>query len=235
MRKSYVLLVLGIVVFLASCRKDPATLTLTVQPKWGTDNLQLNTTYAVNGGYLQFHNLGLYLSHIKLIKTDNSEVEADSVALMWYTGSEIKIKLSPIEGDYKGIKFGVGLDSIQNNINPADVDPQSAYYDNSLYWAMNLEHLFIQMEGASGTQSNLGSIFFYHIGTDPMYRTATANKTFSVSAGQNTSLTLNADVSKVFNGTNAVNVITEPTTHSTDNVATAQKVADNFSQIFTLQ
>ena len=100
---------------------------------------------------------------------------------------------------------------------------------------MNLEHLFIQMEGASGTQSNLGSIFFYHIGTDPMYRITTVNKTFSVSAGQNTNLVLNADVSKVFTGTNAINVITEPTTHSTDNVATAQKVADNFSQIFTLQ
>lgn len=235
MRKYYVLLFMGIALFLASCRKDPATLSLTVQPKWGSDNLQLNTTYSSTGGYMNFSSFGMYLSHIKLVKADNSEVEVDSMALINYANNAIKIDLKAVEGSYKGIKFGIGLDSAQNAISPAQVDDQSAYKPDVLYWAQGLDHLFIAMEGHSGSTSSLGNIFFYHIGTNAMYRTTEVDQPFSVAAGGSTSLTLDADISKVFSGANGVNVLTQPGTHSTDSVAIAVKVADNFTQIFTLQ
>lgn len=236
MRKWYVLICLGLVLFIASCRKDPATLTLTVQPRWGSDNLQLNnTTYSSPGGYMKFSSFGMYLSHIKLVKTDNTEVEVDSMALIWYTGNAIKIDLKAVDGSYKGIKFGIGLDSVQNSISPAQVDDNSAYKPDVLYWPMGLNHLFIQMEGHSGSTDNLGNSFFYHIGTDAMYRTTEVDKSFSIAQGNSTNLKLDADVSKVFSGPNAVNVLTQPGTHSTDSVGIAVKVADNFTQIFTLQ
>lgn len=235
MRKYYVLLFMGIALFLASCRKDPATLSLTVQPKWGSDNLQLNTTYSSTGGYMNFSSFGMYLSHIKLVKADNSEVEVDSMALINYANNAIKIDLKAVEGSYKGIKFGIGLDSAQNAISPAQVDDLSAYKPDVLYWSQGLDHLFIAMEGHSGSTSSLGSTFFYHIGTNTMYRTTEADQPFTVAAGSSTSLTLDADISKVFSGANGVNVLTQPGTHSTDSVAIAVKVADNFTQIFTLQ
>lgn len=236
MRKVYVLLFIGLALGLASCHKDPATLSLTLQPKWGSDNLQLNnTTYSSPGGYMKFSSFGMYLSHIKLVKSDNSEVEVDSMALIWYTGSAIKIDLKAVDGSYKGIKFGIGLDSVQNSISPAQVDDNSAYKPDVLYWPMGLNHLFIQMEGHSGSTTSLGNSFFYHIGTDVMYRTTEVDKAFTIANGSATNLVLDADVSKVFSGTNAVNVLTQPGTHSTDSVGIAVKVADNFTQIFTLQ
>lgn len=235
MRKYYVLVLMGLALSLASCRKDPATLSLTVQPKWGSDNLRLNTVYSSTYGYMNFSSFGMYLSHIKLVKTDNSEVEVDSMALINYADNAIKIDLRAVEGSYKGIKFGIGLDSLQNSISPAQVDDHSAYKPDVLYWPLGLDHLFIAMEGHSGSTSSLGNIFFYHIGTNAMYRTTEVDQPFSIAAGSSTDLTLAADVSKVFSGVNGVNVLTQPGTHSTDSVGIAAKVADNFTQIFTLQ
>jgi hypothetical protein len=236
MRRYSTYIATALILFLASCKKDPATLQIRFTPTWGNDALKVHTTYSSPSGYLSFTSLDMYLSHIKLIKTDNSEIEVDSAVLILYNDNAITINLNPVKGDYKGIKLGIGLDSLQNNINPADVpDNDPVYKDNTLYWTMNREHLFIQMEGASGSNSTLGSIFFYHIGFDSLYRSASVTKSFSVADGQSTTLNLKADIQQVFNGTNAVNVISEPSTHTDDYPVVARKVADNFTQIFSIQ
>lgn len=236
MRRYSILVALAFVLFLASCKKDPATLQIRFTPTWGSDALKLHTTYSSPSGYLSFSSFDMYLSHIKLIKTDNSEVEVDSAVLILYNDNTITINLNPSKGDYKGIKFGIGLDSIQNNISPDNVpDNDPVYKDNTLYWDTNRKHLFIQMEGASGTNSTLGSIFFYHIGFDSLYRSASVVKSFSVADGKSTTLNLNADIQQVFTGSNAVNIISEPSTHTDDYPVVAHKVADNFTQIFSIQ
>ena len=236
MKKLYFCLVVAFALLLSSCHKDPATLQIRFQPKWGADDFKLNTVYQTPDGYMKFSSLGMYMSHIRLIRNDNSEVEVDSAVLLLYRDNAFTINLNAVKGDYKGIKFGIGLDSIQNNISPADVpENDPVYYDNTLYWTMNREHLFIQMEGFSGTQSSLGSIFFYHVGFDSYYRTTSVTKSFSIADGNNTTLNLTADLQQVFAGTNAVNVITEPATHTDDYPAIATKVMNKFAASFSLQ
>jgi hypothetical protein len=146
------------------------------------------------------------------------------------------VSLSPVAGDYKAIKFGIGLDSAQNTINPANVPANDPVYaDNTLYWDGGRKHLFIQIEGNTGANTtNMNSVCFYHIGFDSMYRSATVSKSFSISEGQSFNLNLQADLSQVFNGANGVNVFTDPLTHTSDHPAVAHQVADHFTHIFSI-
>ena len=237
MRRLSVFVIIASILLLASCHKDPGTFSIKFQPKFGAADLKLDTVYSTpDGKYLKFSSMGLYLSHIKLVKMDNSEVEVDSAALFIYANNAITMHLAAVNGSYKAIKFGIGLDSTQNLRDPSIVpgnDP--VYADNTLWWGAPRFHLFTQMEGYAGSTSSLGSIFFYHVGTDPMYRTATVTKSFSISDGQATALTLNADLEQVFYGANSVNVLTDPYTHTTDEPVVATTVANAFTQIFTLQ
>ncbi|MCW3126696.1 MAG: hypothetical protein JWO03_2354 [Bacteroidetes bacterium] len=237
MRRSSVYIVAALIVLLTSCHKDPATLQIRFTPKWGADDFKLHTTYATLGGYMNFSSFDMYLSHITLIKNDNSEVEVDSAVLISYNDNAITINLTPAKGDYKSIKFGIGLDSAQNKISPADRPNDPVYGNSLLYWDAARLHLFLHMEGLSGNTSNLGDPFFYHEGNDSIntLRTTTVSKSFSVSDGQSTVLNLQGDISKVFTGANAVNVTTNPTTHTRDNPQTATLVANAFSQIFSIQ
>ena len=239
MKKSVPFAVAIMLLLFAACKRDDnsaTTLKLTITPKWGTNDLQLQNAYAVNGGYMKFESFGMYLSHIKLVRTDNTEVEVDSALLLIYSAGSQTYNLKAVAGSYKAVKFGIGLDSVQNKISPSTVpDNDPVYANNLLYWDQNRKHLFVQMEGAAGTSANsLNSVFFYHIGFDSMYRSATVSKNFTISEGQPMTLDLRADVSQVFTGANGVNVITDPATHTSDYPAVAHKVADTFTQIFSL-
>jgi hypothetical protein len=233
---SVVLLLLLAVQACNDNNKNSSTLRLTISPKWGNDDLRLQTVYPVNGGYMKIENMGFYLSHIKLVRTDNTEVEVDSAALFLFNNNKLTLNLNAPVGGYKGIKFGVGLDSAQNKISPSSrpsTDP--VFYDNTLYWDGNREHLFVQLEGRYGTSSSsVTSLCFYHIGFDSMYRAASVTRAFTVAEGQTLELNMLADVSTVFNGTNAVNIATDPATHTNDYPAVAHQFADRFTQIFSI-
>ena len=237
MRKSVFFITLGCILLLASCKKDKGTFRIQFQPTWGQSILKLDSTYSTpDGKYLNISSLGLYLSHIKLVRTDNSEVEVDSAVLLLYNDHTIAFDLSAINGNYKAIKFGIGLDSAQNRRDPIVVpDNDPVYANNTLWWGLPRYHLFTQTEGYAGTSSSLGTLVFYHIGTDSMYRTANVSKTFSIADGQATSLALHADLEKLFYGPTSVNVLTNSYTHSTDDVATAKLVADAYALIFSIQ
>ena len=223
---------------MSSCKQDPATLQLQVLPTWGGATWAMNTTYSTpDSKYLNFTVNKMFLSHIKLVKNDNSEVEVSAANFVNFESNNTISLLAPV-GDYKALKFGIGLDSAQNHINPTANSTDAVFgADPGMWWDVTLYHLFADIEGHAGTTTALGTTFFYHVGTDSFYKTATVPKSFSISNGQNTTLKLNADFQKLFygGGANTINVITEPYTHTTDAPTTAHKLADGSTQIFSLQ
>ena len=242
-KKIFSYLAILLLITVASCKQELATLRMQVYPTWAGSSFALNTTYATpDGKYLNFNVNKLFLSHIKLIKNDNSTVEVSTAAFIDFASNSNVINLAAPVGDYKGIEFGIGLDTAQNHIDPA-ATPSDPIFGATpgMWWDASpgvpaRYHLFADIEGYSGTTASLGGTFFYHVGTDSFYRSAMVSKSFSISNGQNTALLLQADFQKLFYGTTtAVNVIDEPYTHSTDAVATAKRIADGSTQLFSLQ
>jgi len=249
MRKTITIFLLVSLIALASCHKPVRSFKLAFNPMFGSSNLYLNKTYqAPDGKYYNFSSLMLYMSHIKLIHSDGSMVEVKSLAYLSAGNSaDMNIPLSEVEGSYTGIQFSIGLDSIQDNVDPTTItdtsNPQSS--NNGMYWGPGLNYLFVELTGAADTRTTPQNPIEYLVGTAPYYTTVQVNKSFTVSSSGSTQLTLNADIQKIFYGSaSAINVIADPYTEAQttgidqSNVpygTLAHTFMTDFSQTFSLQ
>lgn len=233
----------SVLVTIGGCKeKDKSNFTVTLKTFVSGQALTFNSIY--NDGISKefyFNGIKFYLSHVKLIREDNSEVEIKDAVFFDYRDNDWKaFKAEVPAGTYKGIKFGIGLDPVQNQIDPdsrPDTDPLGPQED--MYWEW-LKHRFINIEGVADT---LGTNFSgatvgltYHVGRDVTYRNATlTNGTFVVQEGSDKEIFLNLNLNKVFfEGPNAIDMFAVPGTQSEDaDLYIANQFADKFSTAFS--
>lgn len=249
--KGFKLLVAAILslslLFILSCKKPgPSTFTLNLKTKYGTQDFALNSANTdAQGRYVIFSTFKFYLSHINLIKTDGSLVNVADLAIFDLSdAATLSVSIKNVEGDFKGISFGCGLDSVQNR---SDANNDSLYpfpnpYNGlwDMYWDMNTQYRFEVVEGKWDTavMPIMRNVIFYHIGTNPAYRQGQINKSFSVCCGNPYTLNLTLDVQQIFNNTatgKVIDIATEPSTSSeaSDNPVIMPTFADNFSNSFS--
>jgi hypothetical protein len=230
---------------LASCSRhndnNQSSLTLSINPMFGSNAMSLNHTYeAPDHKYYNFSNFKFYLSHIKLVHSDASTVEVCPIAYFSADDSRTwNISLTNTAGSYVGIQFNIGLDSTQNSM-PVSIDSTNPLYANNFttWGSKSLQYVFVQLDGYADTVSNPSNIITYHVGTNVNYTSAPVlAKNFSVNSSTQT-LTLNADLQKVFYNaadTGVINIFVNPITQTTDHPALAHTFITEFPQIFSLQ
>jgi hypothetical protein len=238
-------IVLGFVLVLSSCKpktKD-GNFTLQLKAKYGDQNFAI---HGINtdpqGRRIQIDNLKFYLSHIKLVKNDNSEVELKQVILCDFEDpTTLSFNLSDINGDFKAVKFSCGVDSAQNETDPLTLprsEPLSG--ENNMYWSW-LKYQFQVLEARCDTTSGGAGAFNlfarYHIGGNALYRSATISKSFSVCCDNKATINLVLDVKRIFYGPQTLDISTEFETQSgaSDNPVIAPKFVDNFSAAFSIE
>ncbi len=241
----------------ASCEKDPklitgpepTTFTFAVHPKVGNAGLVLNQEvldgeqYRILPVVFRF-----YVSHLTLIDENNSELEIANVGFLDSeavgAGEPLTFTVDIPAGNYKGIKFWVGLDSTQNASDPATFannHPLSLF--QGTYWEWNTGYRFVMFEGYYDTiQNTPGPVnttlaFNYHTGLNTLYREAvlgSASVPFSVAEGESYTYSLDLDVNRVFYGAQNIDRKQGASTHTTSHYVLAEKFTENFVRAFTL-
>ena len=195
--------------------------------------------------------LMFYVSHMSLIKDDNTLQEVDTVSLADYStvafGQPIVISGKVPEGHYKGVKFWIGIDSARNHGDPTVYsDPNSPLNGtyHPTYWDWNSGYKFIQIEGAVDSvpgNTNVASqppvICQYHLATDALYREVDMPAHgFTVVKQQQIDYNVVLDVNKIFYTTGDTIVIyQEPRSQTTDHNPLAVRLTNNFSHAFSEQ
>lgn len=176
----------------------------------------------------------LYFSNITLLK-DGAEVEIKDVALLdpGKDGSN-SFTVDLNAGNYDAIKFGLGVNAIQNDKSPGDFandHPLSTY--QSMYWSM-LKYRFAKFEGKANLQGQLGSAndvaLAFHPGTDALYQKTTLSKSISIKPESTTIITVNIDLNEMFAGSNPFDLTDETNTQTHSNasdIQIAQKFMEN--------
>ncbi len=233
----------GIVVFTSCNKNSPTSVTLKLHATYGNSTFSLNQANIDPAGrYIEMNTAMFYLSHINLIKKDGSTVPLKQVALFDLNDPTLMSASGDnIQGDFTGISFVCGLDSMQNDTtNPLNYSiPNPLSGDYNMYWGM-MKYRFEVFEGKWDTavMPIMRNGLLYHVGTNTAYRETTLTKNFTVNKDPYT-LDLYLDVEKIFYNTatgETLDIVTQPTTSSQSNEdpAILKTFTDNFSKAFSL-
>lgn len=177
-----------------------------------------------------------YITNIKFIKDDGSELASTTKAILVnplvadYSLGEVPT------GNYKGVKFYIGLDSITNHADPTMLDASNplAIQTPSMHWNWNSGYIFMKFEGFSDTTATNNGAFdmplVYHIGMDKYSKQLSfTNNAFDVKADAEEEIVLQLDIKKLLNG---LDLKTETQTHSFNYSSTANKIFSNMNSAY---
>lgn len=220
----------------------------------GNKNLVLNSVTYQNAHNEDFTvtKLDYFISNIKLTKADGSVYTVPQDSSYFLIKESVKesqiITLNNVpHGDYKGIEFMVGVDSLRNTA-PVEqrkgvLDPAGSMEDG-MYWAWNSGYIFMKLEGTSPVGNPVNNKFYYHIGLFGGYTEPTVNNTrlvklsfgaltAPVSDSKSPEVHLLADVLKVFNGTTQLSIKANNSIMGGQQEL-SQKVANNYATMFSV-
>jgi len=243
--------------FFMSCEKEDSpisanpdkftTMTIKFDNFFGHHDFEFNKEYSLtNGTKVNLNMLKYFISNIVLHKSgDNSTyvIPQDSSYFLLDESNpnSMNLRIYVPEGDYTGITFTVGIDSLRNTM---PLERRTGVLDvtgvaEGMYWSWNSGYIFVKIEGDYITTEKNG-MFKYHIGLFGGYSTPTVNNvknvnlsfgrsTAQVRVGSDTELHIIADIKKVFEGVNAMNLAETPTIMG---APISAKVAENYENMF---
>ncbi len=255
----HIVICLAFILTLSACKKDiiestdPGELTVEFDNIVGGQNLQLNTgTYTNSSGEsFSIDLLQYYISNIQLVKADGNiyTVPQDSsyFLIKEQDVTTHKAKLKVPGGEYVGLRFVLGVDSLRNTMDITKrtgvLDP-SGGMSNGMYWSWNSGYIFFKMEGLSTfapADPNGNKKIRYHIGGFGGYSSPTINNiktiqldlktagTAKVSATKRTNIHLLVDIAKMFTGTKDISIAANSTVMFG---AVSTDIANNYTSMF---
>lgn len=254
--KKVTLLTALLAVAITGCKKDKEDnlnptptvqtqeLSLVFKPVAGADDVDFASAHTTTSGQkFTLSTLRFYMSNIRLIKSDGAEYPlTGKYLLIDPTTSHFHLGGVPV-GDYKGLKFSVGIDSATNHMDPT-VYPSTnplAEQTPSMHWTWNSGYIFLMVEGSCDTTvSNTDTLtlgqyshsMYFHLGMDMLLRNVDlSNSAFTVTSGTDKYVYIQTDVNELFNG---VDLKTENQSHTMGTMMLATKVADNIADMFSI-
>lgn len=212
----------------------PAQLKLHVHHKAGAANFALGTVYTDDfGNPYRFTRVQYYLSGFKGEGHSGAPVPINTYLL-----------ISPATNDYSlasvdmnhihDFFFTVGIDSATNHADPALYASGNplGFQSPSTHWSWASGYIFVMLEGEvdSDADGNFDSNFVYHIGTDNFKVNVELQLHKDLVKGQMNELSIDADYKKFLTN---VNVVTESSTHTMNNMPLANKIKANIASVFS--
>jgi hypothetical protein len=185
----------------------------------------------------------MYLSDIQLVKLDGTTVAVTDRKILKLREVETYVIGDVAVGNYKSIRFKIGLDPAMNMLNPA-ASADSAILNRPEMWFGNTAqpdgYVFLTLTGKIDTSADAsGTIpqmqpFAYKIGTNAHYTQVNMpDKNYTVLADQVEFVHILADYYKLFNGITLNKTSNlSATTLLSNGTAPATVVANNIPQIF---
>lgn len=178
-----------------------------------------------------------YFSNIKLIKSDGSSILVKDFALFNMDADPV-ISLNIDPSEIARIEFAIGIPSEYNkDVDPttyANSHPLSVQGSQGMFWTWNTGYIFSKMEGKAdltGTEgASLTDPFAFHAGDDPLYRTFSFEKPFTIDLNGSQDIIVSMHIDEIFNNdTDPIDVSTDYITHTTENFALAERFINNLA------
>jgi hypothetical protein len=257
MKKIFLFAFAMLVLSANSCKKPDnnpkGDLKITFKAFYDTNPLVVFTDYqTADGDNLQVHVLNYFLSNIELIKENDEVVRLKDIDFVDFNGCTDLTKANAgvtltfpgiAAGNYKAIRFGIGVEPVQNAKEPGDFSTDPYLGDPGNYWTAWNSYIFSRTEGRIDTLPGAagGDVsYLYHTGVDGMYQARSFTKTFTLETNAATELQFHLNVKNVFYKTGSeINIAASNVSHSgavgTPLYNLAKSVIINIADALTLQ
>lgn len=216
---------------LSSCEKDKeevkaefkgiklnqsGNVTVKMNHMFGSQNFGLDPQkfYTSAGDTIRFTDLKYYISHVTFTKSDGSVVQLKNNHLLDHNTSVTNMQLSLPTGNYTGISFLLGVDSVNNfsGLQEGDLDP--AY---GMFWTWSTGYIFYRLKGWHD-QKDTSIAFVYDIGGYSNLLKINLDLSNYKVEGNAITIDLKHDVQTFFNSPNKIDLKTmEKQVHSETN------------------
>lgn len=199
----YLILFIGMSVLLGACKDETGTLQIKFKGVYNGDPMVFGENLSYDDYQIYFLESDFFVSELAAMNegaiteikdfefinfnTTNTSLEnAEEGFVLNY--SDVPV------GNYDGIRFGIGVPPVENKTRPADYSSDHALSTGGHYWETWNSFIFAKLEGKfQDEEGSFDNGFFFHTGTDDLFRTSTGNIDFSVSADNTTVIEILVD------------------------------------------
>jgi cytochrome c peroxidase len=180
--------------------------------------------------------LSYLLSEFALETEEGQWVElTDSVAWIDYGKRRTEFSLPNIpEGDYRAIRFSVGVDEARNHADPAQYKATHPLNPNlnQLHWNWQGGYIFLALEGRTRTGDELAG-YVYHLANDA--NRTRINLPLKLDLSKDAGLEIAFDLAALFNSPEPISFATDgSSTHSPPDDVIANKLSRNLPSAFQI-
>lgn len=206
--------------------------------KFGTEDFAFNQDFQFSSGRtIQFTLAQFYVSGMQLPNDGAGFDFTDQYLLV--KADQMMYDLGTIEVEhYHGITFDVGVDSASNHNDPSTYESSHVLSPQSptMHWSWNSGYQFIKIEGLADTSATGNGTadfaFELHVGMDAMLRNVSLTSHFEAEADKSHMISIEIDWARFFDN---IDMTTDFTTHTMDNMPVAMQVANSVTSAVTLQ
>ena len=189
------------------------------------------------GNIINFTTIRYLISDIELVKADGSILKMeDKFAYINPKEGYNDFVLNEVpKGDYKGLNFVIGLDSISNHSNPNLYEPDHPLNPliNNMHWSWAGGYIFLSLEGHYQMQGNPGSKgFSYHIGLLENRMPIQTSEVFTLDKAK--TLQIEMMMEECFRNPNMIDIDKGNVTHSTSDGGLATNIKNNTLNAFKI-
>ena len=213
-------------------------LRIDVVPKYGTQDLYLDSMYTTSEGYLvKFTDINFYISDLK----NGNDVLFDAAL---YDLRQTQHNLSSNPGDFSmfgSLSGNIGIDSAINHSDPSafpNDSPLNISNAGLMHWGWNPGYIFITIQGKADTLASGDTFdhnFVFHIGTDQFNKSFEFNNVVWTPVENGYELIWELDLKTFLNNNgSSIDLKHEYFTHSgSGDLILTEKLANNFLNALT--
>lgn len=208
-------------------------------PIVGTTPFSLNTPYATGlGESFTATKLKWYTSNWQANNTSVQVPVLQNYFLADAATNTFSTTIQAAAAQINKLSFLLGVDSLRNvsGVQEGALDPL-----NAMFWTWNSGYIMFKLEGTSPQSTLVNNKLEYHVGgfsgAFNALRTVNfnlpSNQLLTINPSRPSEIDITVNLQKLFSATHNINIATNASCHQPNNFSA--KIADNYSQIFTIK
>jgi len=238
--KIRILSLLAVVVLFAGCKEEKGSLRLNFVGTFGGEPLVLGEALDYYPDYtISLLESDFYISEISLTK-GNEIIRITDIDFVDFTNNNfnldnaiagVNLDYDEIDaGTYDGIRFGIGVPQTENATKPASYPSSNPLSNTAYHWDPWNSYIFAKYAGQVEGQG-----FFFHTGTDPLFRTFTVEKEIVILDEGISTVTLTLDHKTMMNTSNGLYDIRATPANHDPLQESVEVFVNNYSSAFTFE